>query len=55
MSVVALSQFVGLMVSNRIAIRHGRESHHLSFIYQKYQKDTKYPKVSVVHKIIIIN
>ena len=29
-SVVVLSQFVGLMVNNRIAIRHGGESHLLS-------------------------
>ena len=45
------------MVNNRIAIRRGRESHQLSFICQKYQKDTntpKYSKVSVVHKILII-
>ena len=45
MSVVVLSQFVGLMVSNRIAIRRARESHILALfhLHHKYQKDMKYP------------
>ena len=45
------------MVSNRIAIQRARESHPLSFMNHKYEKDIKYPnlknsKVSMPQRIL---